>query len=97
MLLMASITVEQSSSEGISAKPEWLRLPAPKHRCPHTGLSRSTLCELVAPSAANNFNPPVQSVVLRKRGATRGIRLVRYDSLMTYLRALSEGDNAGAN
>lgn len=73
-----------------SIKPEWIRLPSPKDRCPHTGLSRSTLCELSVPSEVNGGVPPVKSVVLRKRGAIRGIRLLSYDSLMAYLARLGE-------
>ena len=34
-------------------------------------------------------SPPVKSVVLRKRGALRGIRLISYDSLMRYLAELA--------
>lgn len=72
-----------------SLKPEWLRLPAPRSRCPFTGLSRSTLNELTIPGPANEGTPPVKSVVLRKRGALRGIRLISYDSLMGYLNELA--------
>ncbi|PTY08009.1 hypothetical protein DB347_07015 [Opitutaceae bacterium EW11] len=68
---------------------EWLRLPAPGRRCPFTGLSRSTLNELTIPGPANNRKPPVKSVVLRKRGAQRGIRLISYDSLMAYLDSMA--------
>ena len=71
-----------------AAKPEWVRLPAPGARCRFTGLSRSTLNELTIPGPANDGNPPVKSVVLRKRGAMRGIRLISYDSLMAYLNKL---------
>lgn len=70
-------------------KPEWIRLPSPGERCRFTGLSRGTLNELVIPCAANNEKPPVKSVVLRKRGSLRGIRLISYDSLMNYLTSLS--------
>lgn len=70
-------------------KPEWLRLPAPGSRCPFTGLSRSTLNELTIPGPANDGIPPVKSVVLRKRGALRGIRLISYDSLMAHLENLA--------
>jgi hypothetical protein len=70
-------------------KPEWLRLPAPGSRCPFTGLSRSTLNELTIAGPANDGNPPVKSVVLRKRGALRGIRLISYDSLMAHLENLA--------
>lgn len=72
-----------------SAKPEWVRLPAPGARCRFTGLSRSTLNELTIAGPANDGTPPVKSVVLRKRGALRGIRLINFDSLMGYLAALS--------
>lgn len=70
-------------------KPEWLRLPAPGARCRFTGLSRSTLNELTIAGPANDGVPPVKSVVLRKRGALRGIRLISFDSLMGYLATMS--------
>jgi hypothetical protein len=71
-----------------ATKPEWVRLPAPGARCRFTGLSRSTLNELTIAGPANDGVPPVKSVVLRKRGALRGIRLISYDSLMGYLAEL---------
>jgi hypothetical protein len=74
---------------GESPKPEWLRLPSPGSRCRFTGLSWSTLNELTIPGPGNDGHPPVKSVVLRKRGALRGIRLVNYDSLMRYLSDLA--------
>ena len=70
-------------------RPEFVRLPAPSERCPYTGLSRSTLCELSIPSKKNDFRPPVKSVLLRKRGAVRGIRLLSYDSLLQHLNSLA--------
>jgi hypothetical protein len=76
----------QKASE--SPKPEWLRLPAPGERCRYSGLSRSTLNELTIAGPGNECRPPVKSVVLRKRGAMRGIRLISYDSLMSYLGSL---------
>jgi hypothetical protein len=87
MQLTTNIPSAQATAEAI--KPEWLRLPAPGTRCRFTGLSRSTLNELTIPGPANDFHPPVKSVVLRKRGATRGIRLISYDSLMTHLHELA--------
>ncbi len=71
--------------EGTGQKPEWIRLPPPGGKCPFTGLSRSSLYELVGHIEANGFKPPVKSVTLRKRGSSRGIRLISYDSLMAYL------------
>lgn len=70
-------------------RPEFIRLPLAPARCPYTGLSRATLCELTIPSSRNEFRPPVKSVLIKKRGALRGIRLVNFDSLVEYLNSLS--------
>lgn len=74
--------------------PEFVRLPKSGTRCPWTGLSRSAICELILPARA-----PVKSVVLRRRGATRGQRLIHLRSLIEHLHAqaatdLSESDLA---
>jgi hypothetical protein len=69
-------------------KPEWIRLPRPGDRDRLTGLSRSSLCDLAVPGKNNDFRPPVKSVLLRKRNATRGIRLINFDSLIAHLREL---------
>jgi len=86
---LADLTVPERAPVAESIKPEWIRLPAPGARCRFTGLSRSTLNELTIPGPANDYHPPVKSVVLRKRGATRGIRLISYDSLMAHLADLA--------
>jgi hypothetical protein len=83
-----SLLQPPTAASAETTKPEWLRLPAPGARCRFTGLSRSTLNELTIPGPANDGSPPVKSVVLRKRGALRGIRLISYDSLMSYLSGL---------
>lgn len=88
MLQMTSAP-QTAVSSAATIKPEWVRLPAPGRRCPFTGLSRSTLNELTIPGPANDGEPPVKSVVLRKRGALRGIRLISYDSLMAHLENLA--------
>ena len=85
----ATITQPPATALSEAMKPEWLRLPAPGARCRFTGLSRSTLNELTIAGPANDGVPPVKSVVLRKRGALRGIRLISYDSLMRYLAELA--------
>jgi hypothetical protein len=73
-----------------SSNPEYGRLPAPGQRDPLTGLSRTTLSELVLPCSANGFKPPVRSVLLKKRGASRGIRLIHVPSLLEHLGSLAE-------
>lgn len=77
-----------SAIAGVSVsllKPEFVRLPKPGTQCPHSGLCRTTLYALCAEGK-------VKSVVLRKRGATRGVRLISFDSLMAYLHSLSDSN-----
>jgi len=68
-----------------SVPPEFLRLPKTRERDPIFGMARSTLNELIVPCPENDHRPPVRSVVLRKRGARTGIRLIDIDSLRAYL------------
>ena len=66
----------------------WIRLPRPGERCPISGLSRSTLVELVRPCERNGFNPPVKARHLRRKGTQRGVVLVEVASYRDYLAAL---------
>lgn len=67
----------------------WWKLPGNGGRCPVTGLSRTTLHKLAVPCIANNHQPPVKSIVLRKnKYATRGIRLIVRQSLLDHLKTL---------
>lgn len=64
---------------------EWIRLPAPGERCPRTGLSRGSYNDLIF------ADPPlIQSVVVKKPGASRGIRLIRWASVRAHLDSLVE-------
>lgn len=63
--------------------PEFCRLPRPKTRCPITGLSRTSLVELIDAGK-------VRAVKLRKRGAARGITLINRQSLLDFLHSLEE-------
>jgi len=65
-----------------NTNPEFIRLPKAKSRCPFTGLSRTSLVELVDHGA-------VKAVKLRKRGSIRGITLLHRESLLGYLHGLS--------
>lgn len=65
--------------------PAYVRLPRAGERCEWTGLSRSSVSELVLGPDA-----PVRSVVLRKEGASRGIRLVHFESLINHLHSKME-------
>jgi hypothetical protein len=78
--------VEIPSSNPDPLRPEFIRLPKPGHLCPHTGMSRSALNDLILPTENNGNKPPVKSFVLRKRGAKTGIRLIDYASLADHIR-----------
>ena len=80
-------TMAPVTAPGISNKwePEFVRLPKSGTLCAWTGLSRAKMNELILPCAGNSFKPPVRSVVLRAKGRTRGVRLVVYQSLVSYL------------
>jgi hypothetical protein len=60
----------------------WGRMPKPKERL--QGLSRTTLSELSDAGL-------IQSVVIRKPGAVKGIRLIFMPSLFAYLESLKAG------
>jgi hypothetical protein len=72
----------------------WIRLPRPGTRCPVTGLSRSTLAELVRPCPRNDYRPPVEARVLKRRGAMRGVLLISRESLLGYLNELPPPESA---
>ena len=72
----------------------WLRLPRPGARCPVSGLSRSTLAELVRPCPRNGYRPPVEARLLKRRDARRGVLLISRDSLLGYLNELPPPESA---
>ena len=67
-------------SSAMVTEPEFIRLPRPKDRCRLTGLSRTTLAELVDRGA-------VKAAKLRKKGSQRSITLIHRESLLEYLRS----------
>jgi hypothetical protein len=66
-------------------RPEFIKIAQSPQRCPWTGLSHGSLFNLVTPNERNGLNPPVKSRSLRKRGATKGTRIVFLESLLGYL------------
>jgi len=65
-------------------RPEWLRMADAVR---YSGISRSLLYELIQEAR-------IDSRVLRKRGRTRGIRLISVDSINQFIRSLPSGDEA---
>ena len=79
-----------SASQLVLFQPEWLRLPKPGTLCILSGLSRTVLYQLCKADK-------IKSTVLRQRGASRGIRLISYDSLMAYLGGLPADTSEGSS
>jgi hypothetical protein len=66
-------------------KPYYIPIPRTRTKCPHSGLSRSGIYNLIRPTKANGYKAVVDSCVVRLPGKGRGRRMVHYRSLMDYL------------
>ena len=76
--------------------PSYVRLPPAGRSCPISGLPRTTLAELILPTARNGWRPPVRSVTVHLPGrehlprtgrGRHGIRLVEVASLLAWIRS----------
>jgi hypothetical protein len=65
--------------------PKFIPIPRAGTKCPHSGLCRSTIYNLIGCSKANGNRPVVESTIVRLSGNTRGSRRVCYASLMRHL------------
>lgn len=79
----AQLSPNYEQNENSQIAPEFIRLPKPKQRCAYTGLSRTTLCELIEAGK-------IKATKIRKKGAIRGIVLIHRASLLNYLHNLAE-------
>ncbi len=74
--------------QAINTGPVTFRLPPDGERDAYFGCARTFWNQRVLPSAANNFKPPIKSVVVKTTGVKRGIRLIVYASAKAYFDAL---------
>jgi hypothetical protein len=65
------------------SEASWISLPRPRERCRLSGLSRTTLCEMLA-------RGDIQGITVRRPGAVRGKRLIFKQSLADFLKGLAE-------
>jgi len=76
--------------------PAFIRPPKPGERCPHTGLSRTGLMELITPCSRNDHQPPVKAILKRSHPlAKRGVWYVPARNLFRYL--LMQGECSREN
>jgi hypothetical protein len=66
-------------------KPYYIPIPRTRTKCPHSGLSRSGIYNLIRPTKANGYKAVVASRPVLLPGKRRGRRMVVYRSLMDYL------------
>jgi hypothetical protein len=72
--------IEQTTGACAAIQPEWLRLPDAIRM---SGIGRSRLYQLLSDGS-------IKSVLLRKRGCQRGIRLISADSIRGYIESFTE-------
>lgn len=64
------------------------RIPRPKEVDPFFGGTRTFWLQLVLRTKGNGFKPEVESVVIKKPGASRGMRFVVFESAAAYFQKL---------
>ena len=80
----------QLVGQSIAVRPTYIRAPRTGN-CPHTGLSRSKLYELIS-----GDNPQVKSISLKRGDQQRATRLIHFQSLLDYIESF-EVKNTNAN
>lgn len=79
-----------NAGESLGFSPITIRLPKSGTRCQYTNTTRSCLNALILPTAANNYRPPVRSIVIKSsKHSTRGVRLIVLESLRSHLESLA--------
>lgn len=76
----------------VKTEAEFMRLPPSGKTDPIFGLKRSFLNSLILPCSDNNWRPPVKSIVLRRKRARKGVRLIEIASLRAYIRSQVHGE-----
>lgn len=69
--------------------PVFFRLPKPGTHDPYWSATRSWWNAKILPCEANDFRPPIKSVVDRKKGALRGTRFILWESAALYFSKLA--------
>jgi hypothetical protein len=69
---------------------EWIRLPKPRERCLTTGLSRTSLVELLDERDPETGDLLILQHVKKRSGKQRGIRMINKASLLAFLKTNAE-------
>jgi hypothetical protein len=71
----------------VKTTAEFMRLPPAGEPDPIFGLKRGFLNLLILPCRANDWRPPVKSIILRRKRARKGVRLIDIASLRQFILA----------
>jgi len=84
--------IKKRMSTPTPSSEEWIRLPRPKERCPVTGLSRTSLVEILDEKDPATGELCVKQYRKERHGKQRRIRLIHRESLLAFLdrRALAQ-------
>lgn len=74
--------------------PVTFRLPKLGTVDPHFGGSRTFWNERILGTEENKFKPPVKSIVVKQRGAKRGIRFISFSSAKAYFEVLEQSQDS---
>ncbi len=72
---------------------EWVRLPKPRERCPLTGLSRTSLVEVIQARDPKTGEYLVVQYTKKRHGKQRGIRMIHRASLLNHLQRQAEKES----
>ncbi|HEY8965977.1 MAG TPA: hypothetical protein VIM58_06010 [Candidatus Methylacidiphilales bacterium] len=79
-------SLEKELEVMLKGQPPFIRPPKPKERCPLTGMSRTTMMELITPCRRNGNRPPIKAVLkLSSPIAKRGMWMIPTRDLLYYL------------
>jgi hypothetical protein len=74
----------------VKTDAEYMRLPPAGHTDPIFALKRAFLNSLILPCHENAWRPPVKSIVLKRKGTRKGVRLIEIASLRAFIQAQVE-------
>jgi hypothetical protein len=86
---------KQSDRTGPGHGPVTFRLPPIGQKDIHFGLCRTWWNQRILPSASNGYSPEIKSIVDRKPGKVRGVRLILYESALGYFLRIAEQQTSG--
>jgi hypothetical protein len=87
IIMNSETTPNPAPTDATAHRVEFFRLPAPRKRDPHFGLSRSWYYKAASLGE-------IKMIAVRRRNALRGVRLIVYDSVADHVRRAAAASNS---